>query len=718
MKELKKLVIVLLYILTISSLYPQDSQVLEFNNRPVRDVLAVMAELSGKSIIADSTISGNCSFYFSTTDMDEALDLFLKSQNLYISEWKGIFRVSRISSSFTDGLLKLECRGVDIQLVIDNLIELTGITILHDSLPRDFLTLNIQQLNLVDTLEIILKRYRDYTLESSDNYYYIKKEVVVQNTENSINQVMSNGITISEDGLISINISKIRFTQVIREFFSKTGREYFVQGRNDNVLEFLNFKDKTFDAMLDIILQAGSCDYSYSEGIYYIFDVNKNEVQNRHQQTHIIKLENIHVKELLKVLPGIYMSNNVLKFHDPSNSVIVSGTTIKTEPIIRFIKRVDQNPNKTPRWIKPDFIDAELLQSILLSRYSQEMIVKIDKESFIILLDDEEFQAVMELISEVDVAPESHLITLKYIKAETLLKNLPKTISEELITGTPNPSQLSFYGTTPAYNNLMIELEKIDKPVPQIKYKVLVIQTTLGDDFNVGLNMNAHSEGAGEITLPDGEWNSFAGSLGALLGLNFNVLSAFGPLFSFELNASLKDNRSKILVDTTLQALSGKKVSFRNTTTSRIYQKTVDAEGNEESTGATQEISWGIILDIEGWTSGDGMVTVNVDATLSDETTVSGQTSGIPSTSEKVVNTEVRTREGEPVVIGGLISSKKELSYEKTPLLGDIPLLGALFRRQVETETQSEFTIYLLPYIEVEEEDINSRMARAYKEFF
>lgn len=711
----------LLFLIIISNPqinFAQDNQVLEFNNRPVRDVLAVMAELSGKSIITDSTISGNCSFYFSTTDMDEALDLFLKSQNLYISEWEGIYRVSRIDSSFTNGLLKLECRGVDIQQVIDNLIELTGITILYDSLPRDFLTLNIQHLNLVDTLEIILKRYRDYSLESSDNYYYIKKEVVVQNIENSINQVMSNGITISEDGLISINISKIRFTQVIREFFSKTGREYFIQGRNDNVLEFLHFKDKSFEAMLDIILQAGSCDYSYSEEIYYIFDVNKSEVQNRHQQTQIIKLENIHVKELLKVLPGIYMSNNVLKFHEPSNSVIISGTTIKTEPIIRFIKRVDQNPHKTPRWIKPDFINAELLQNILLSRYSQEMIVKIDSESFIILLDDEEYLAVQNIVKEVDVAPESHLITLKYIKAETLLKNLPKTISEDLIIGTPNPSQLSFYGTIQAYNNLISELEKIDKPVPQIKYKVLVIQTTLGDDLNVGLNMNAHSEGAGEISLPDGEWSSFAGSLGSLLGLNFNVLSAFGPLFSFELNASLKDNRSKILVDTTLQALSGKKVSFRNTTTSRIYQKTVDAEGNQESTGATQEISWGIILDIEGWTSGDGMVTVNVDATLSDETTISGQTSGIPSTSEKVVNTEVRTREGEPVVIGGLISNKKELSYEKTPLLGDIPFLGALFRKQLETETQSEFTIYLLPYIEVEEEDINNKLERAYKEFF
>lgn len=72
---------------------------------------------------------------------------------------------------------------------------------------------------------------------------------------------------------------------------------------------------------------------------------------------------------------------------------------------------------------------------------------------------------------------------------------------------------------------------------------------------------------------------------------------------------------------------------------SRFYQKTVNAEGDVESTGATQEVSWGIILDIVGWTSGDGMVTVNVDATLSDVTKVSGDSSGIPSTSEKVVKT-------------------------------------------------------------------------------
>lgn len=705
---------IILFLISSTPIFPQESQVLEFNNRPIRDVLAVMGELNKRRIIPDETVSGNCSFYFSTSDMSEALELFLKSQNLFISEWEGVHRVSKISSHISNSVIDLQCREVDIELIIKNLIELTGVTILYDNLPKELLTLNIRQLDIEKTLEIILKQFRDYQLETSENFYYITKNHDVENIEED----NSNQISISESGLYSINIKRTRFSQIIREFFTKSHVEYFIQGRNDNIIESLSFSEKSFSAMLELIMEAGSCDYSYSNGIYYIFDINKNEIQNRHLETRIIQLKNLQVKDLVKVMPGIYMSNNVLKIDESSNSVIIYGTEIKTAPIYRFIEMVDKNPGKSPRLIKPDFIEVDLLKSILLKQFPVESIINIDNESFIILLTDEEYDRVQRIIVDVDIAPESHLVTLKYITNETLMENLPKSISEDSLISTPNPSQVSYYGTESGLHHLERELEKIDRPVPQIKYKVLVIQSMLGDDFSFDLNSSIYSDNISDIEFENSRLYSYAGSLGELIGLNFNVLSAFGPLFSFELNTSLKENKSKILVDTTLQALSGKTVNFRNTTTSRFYQKTVDADGNEETTGATQEVSWGIILDIEGWTSGDGMVTVNVDATLSDETTVSGDSSGIPSTSEKIVNTEVRTRDGEPVVISGLISSKKETSYIRTPILGHIPILGRLFSKQIETETQSEFTIYLLPYIEEDREDLNSRMETVYKELF
>jgi type II secretory pathway component GspD/PulD (secretin) len=416
-------------------------------------------------------------------------------------------------------------------------------------------------------------------------------------------------------------------------------------------------------------------------------------------------------------MPGSYMSNNSLKIDEASNSVLVFGTQIKTEPIINFIKLVDRDNNKKPYWIEMNFIDSELFKSILLTDYSQASIINVDKDSFLILLTPSEYEEVVSLKKVIDLPPNSHKIVLKYIKTEDLLQNLPLSVDEDRIVLTSNPSIFFYYGEHEAYKAFMDDLSLIDKPVPQIKYKILVLQNTIGDNNNFSLNIGSHSPESGNIALPEGEWQAFSGALGSLLGLNFNVISALGPLFSFELNAAINNDESKILVDTTLQGLSGRKVSLRNTTTSRFYQSTTNANGDTEKTGATQEVSWGIILDIEGWTSGDGMITVKVQSTLSDETTVSGDSSGIPSTSEKIVNTEVRTPEGVPVVIGGLLSSKKEMTKEKTPLLGEIPLLGLLFTKHVERETKSEFIIYLLPYIEDDfVENLSQKLERAYKE--
>ncbi len=715
----KKTLFILFFIISIS-LYSLENQVLEFNNKPVTDVLLVLADLSGKNIIPDGSVTGYCSYYFTTEDISEALNLFLKSQNLYMVESDGVFNVSRINLVIdSDSNIDLNCRDVDIRLILNRLSVIGGKTILFDNLPSEKISLNIKELKLEVVLEIIMKRFQDFLIEKNDNYYYIKREVIVtKNSKKSTGLSSTNGIVIESDGTYSVNLNKVRFSQVIREFFTKAGKEYSHQGRNDNIIERLLYKNKSMEEMLNLLLEEGSCDYVVSNSIYYIFDLNKTEIANRHIETRVIKLSNIQVKDLLKLMPGSFMSNNVLKVDESSNSVIVYGTKIKTEPIINFITLIDKDQKKRPRWIKMNFISADHFKNIILKEYSQTSIINVDKNSFIIVLNDEEYEELLTLKNDIDTAPKSHMITLKYIKSEDLLDSLPKSVTKDDIVTTPNPSVIFYYGEDEAYTAFLRELELIDKPVPQIKYKILVIQNTLGDDFNFGLSTRAHSEENGDITLPENEWTAFSGTVGALLGLNFNVLSSFGPLFSFELNASLNSNNSKILVDTTLQALSGKKVSFRNTTTSRFYQTTVNADGESEKTGAAQEVSWGIILDIEGWTSGDGMVTVNVQSTLSDETKVSGDSSGIPSTSEKIVKTEVRTREGVPVVIGGLLSSKKEITLEKTPFLGDIPFLGFFFRKNVERETQSEFTIYLLPYIEDElEEVLDIKLERAYKEY-
>jgi general secretion pathway protein D len=70
-----------------------------------------------------------------------------------------------------------------------------------------------------------------------------------------------------------------------------------------------------------------------------------------------------------------------------------------------------------------------------------------------------------------------------------------------------------------------------------------------------------------------------------------------------------------------------------------------------------------------------------------------------PNINKRSANTVVVTPDGQPVVIGGLISNDKSSSVTKIPLLGDIPLLGNLFKFTSTANQKTELLIFLTPHI-------------------
>jgi general secretion pathway protein D len=70
-----------------------------------------------------------------------------------------------------------------------------------------------------------------------------------------------------------------------------------------------------------------------------------------------------------------------------------------------------------------------------------------------------------------------------------------------------------------------------------------------------------------------------------------------------------------------------------------------------------------------------------------------------PNILKRSANTVVVTPDGQPIVIGGLISNDKASSESKIPLLGDIPLLGQLFKFTAKSSTKNELLIFLTPHI-------------------
>ena len=108
--------------------------------------------------------------------------------------------------------------------------------------------------------------------------------------------------------------------------------------------------------------------------------------------------------------------------------------------------------------------------------------------------------------------------------------------------------------------------------------------------------------------------------------------------------------------------------------------------------------SYGILLEVEPQINGDGSVSGIVHAEVS-AVDPSITVLGIPAFLTRRTEADFYSKSGEAVVLSGLYSQELSKGVEKVPLLGDIPLLGAMFSSTTEIRKNSELVVFIVPHI-------------------
>jgi type II secretory pathway component GspD/PulD (secretin) len=668
---------------------------MEFHNQNITDILLVLAESSGISIISDETVTGKASFYFSESTIDEALNNFLSTYKLYYERRNNYIAVSKIKIEYdkTTTLASIKADDVSIEPVFRKLSDKIGKTILYDTLPSSVITLDIDNLQISDILEICVKKYPDYSVETAETYYYIKRNSEKQSSSKSsgTNALKKNG------NLYSINLEKGRFLDVLTKLFNLEQVEYSLFVQSDTQLENLYFLDKDFKTMLQLLLEHGNADYIEKNGIYYILDLQKKGIASKLKDTEIITLKWIAAQDITVLIPSELSASSTMKIDKNTNSILLTGTKEEIIPLKKFIEKVD-TPMGGMKYKKIDlkYINAKEIVSLIPAKMIQQPPVLIPGTNSILASGtDETLNILTDFINSIDKKKTGTPIKLKYIQAETLLKNIPPSINKEDIIDSGFPNLLFYTGSEENKELLQHELSLIDKPHPQIKYQLLVIQYTDGTSSAIKptFMFNPDNENRNESFI-------FNGELSNIMNLSFDIISKFGYQFAANLNARITENTANVFTDTTLTALSGQEVKFQNTDTYRYIEYNYDNTSTTRSS-TTQQITSGLIVGLNGWVSGDNMITMAVNATVSKQNSDSGSSTSttLPSTSERVVTTQVRTMSGEPVVISGLIKEDIYETESRVPLLGKIPFLGKLFKHTSKSKEKTEIVIYIVPHL-------------------
>jgi len=270
-------------------------------------------------------------------------------------------------------------------------------------------------------------------------------------------------------------------------------------------------------------------------------------------------------------------------------------------------------------------------------------------------------------------------------------------------------------------------ISNLDRPQPQVLIKVVFVQVTHNDAIDFGVEGGWMKGIGGSMTGIVA--NSFGlSALSSGTGSNAPIANAFGqPIQSFQQIAPYASGPGAGLYQilgndfqATLRAiaqagkaeiLSRPSILARNDQPATVvvgqYVPLITSVSYNTLSGAPiNSVTYtdvGIILNVTPYITSDGLLqmivapqTSSVDPSL---TVPIAQGVNAPVIDVVSANTVVVTPSGQTVVIGGLMQRSKASSDTKIPILGDIPVLGNLFKRKVASTAKEELLIFLTPYV-------------------
>jgi len=163
----------------------------------------------------------------------------------------------------------------------------------------------------------------------------------------------------------------------------------------------------------------------------------------------------------------------------------------------------------------------------------------------------------------------------------------------------------------------------------------------------------------------------------------------------FQLNLLIQNGKAKVLADPKLTTLSGRTASLRAGDNIAILTTT----GGSVGTVATTQLvtfNTGVQLDITPVINADNFVSVTLHPTVNN---LSSILNGVPQISTRDVQTTVAMREGQTLIIGGLIEDSLNRSETHIPVLGYLPIVGPFFTQTIISGQRNELIITVTPHI-------------------
>ena len=499
-------------------------------------------------------------------------------------------------------------------------------------------------------------------------------------------------------------------------------------------------------------------------------DATVNNKNNDSLATEVIRLSQANARVIAPLLKPLVNKQGHIAAYEATNSIIIADYVGNLSRIKSILLELDKNPADTFELIPLDNTSANEVARILGSMWRGDnqmsksfSAIAVERSNSILLRGQigviEQIKRVIDrLDSNSSQSSNLKVIYLKYAKAEDLtgiLEKVAESLEEEIPSESSkkNKTSIGFHNDTNALiisaqpdilKSLESVISQLDIRRAQVLVEALIVEISdklardIGVQFlftgdgesspiatqrfgtpNPDLISTIGAETSEDSTISSTMQTRAANSLLALDGLAIGVAryKASGTSFATILNLIAQDADSNVLSTPSIMTMDNEEASI-------VVGQEIPITTGETLSGSNsnpfrsvtrQEI--GVKLVVRPQINEGNAVKMYINQEVSSIFGPLGEMSTDLITNKRNIKTTVLVEDGETIVLGGLIDDDVQESVKKVPFLGDIPLLGRLFKTTSITRTKRNLMVFLRPTIVRNSEDVRAISNRKYNYF-
>lgn len=454
-------------------------------------------------------------------------------------------------------------------------------------------------------------------------------------------------------------------------------------------------------------------------------------------------------------------SGNVVNY-DPSNVIMLTGRAAVVERLTEVIQRVDRAGNKSEEVIPLEHASSSEIARVLenLTKNSKDsqpasmksQVVADERTNSLVIsgdpaIRDKMKRLIRQLDSEMERSGNSQVFYLKYSKAEDLVEVLNQVSGslkaaqgegqagarsrQDVVSIAASKTSNALIVTAP--QDIMRSLESVitqlDVRRAQVHVEALIVEVAEGNNINFGVQWA--SKDAGLMQFSNGTQIPIGSLVGALSKaqpqkgstiISENGATTINPDKEGDLSALTQllagysgtavgvvkgdwmalvqavkaDSSSNVLSTPSITTLDNQEAFFMVGQDVPVLTGSTTGSDNKNPYNTVERKKVGIMLKVTPQINEGNAVQLVIEQEVSK---VEGQTNLDVVFGERKLKTTVLADDGELIVLGGLIDDQAGESVAKVPLLGDIPLLGHLFKSTANKKEKRNLMVFIRPTI-------------------